>query len=99
VVLFHTVSSARFGCCESQSYVVGHPGSIGVAKLRFQELPNLVQIVAALLIGEALKKVDSERFQPTNNVTGQGSRTGDQRNAIDAKPCALQPGGVVAGCG
>src|ERR1700678_3897689 len=37
----------------NQSYVVGHPGSIGIAKLRFQDHPNLLQIVAARFVGEA----------------------------------------------
>jgi len=70
VVLFHTVSVASFGCRESQSYVVGHPVSIGIAKLRFQDRPNLLQIVAASLVGEALKKIESKSFQVTNDVAG-----------------------------
>src|SRR6202035_5391630 len=93
------VSAASFGCRESQSYVVGHPVSIGIAKLGFQDRPNLLQIVAASFVGEALKKVESKSFQVTNDVARQGSWTWDQRNAIDTKPCAFQPGGVVAGCG
>jgi hypothetical protein len=96
--LFRTVSVASFGCRESQSYVVGHPGSIGIAKLRFQDHPNLLQIVAASFVGEPLKKIESKSFQVTNDVARQERRTRDQRNAIDAKPCAFQPGGVVAGC-
>src|SRR6202035_4517895 len=93
------VSAASFGCRESQSYVVGHPVSIGIAKLGFQDRPNLLQIVAASFVGEALKKIESKSFQVTNDVARQGSWTRDQRNAIDAKPCAFQPGGVVAGRG
>ena len=68
VVLFHTASVASFGCGESQPYVVGDPGSIGIAKLRFQDHPNLLQIVAASFIGEALKKIESKSFQVTNDV-------------------------------
>src|SRR6266850_364396 len=97
--LVHTVSVASLGCRESQSYVVGHPVSIGIAKLRFQDHPNFLQIVAASFVGEALIKVESKSFQPTNDVARQESWTRDQRNAIDAKPCAFQPGGVVAGRG
>jgi SH3 domain-containing YSC84-like protein 1 len=74
-----------FGCGEPQAYVIGYPDPIRIAKLRFQDYPNLVQIVAALLVGEALKKVEGKSFQPTNNVAGQGSWTRDQRDAIDAK--------------
>src|SRR6202790_4598276 len=93
------VSAASFGCRESQSYVVGHPVSIGIAKLRFQDHPNLLQIVAASFVGEASKKIESKSFQVTNDVARQGSWTRDQGNAIDAKPCVFQLGGVVAGCG
>src|ERR1700678_908457 len=96
--LFHkTVSVPSFGCRESQSYIVGHPVSIGIAKLWFQDHPNLLQIVAARFVGEALKKVESKRFQVSNDVAWQESWTRDQRNAIDAKLCAFQPSGVVAG--
>src|SRR5262249_41203561 len=49
-------------------------------------------------VGEALKKVESKSFQPTNNVARQRRRTWDECNAIDTKPCALQPRGVVVGC-
>jgi hypothetical protein len=56
VVLFHTASVASFGCGESQSYVVGDPGSIGIAKLRFQNHPNLLQIIAASFIVGGVEK-------------------------------------------
>ena len=70
VVLFHTVSVASFGCRESQSYVVGDPDPISIAKLRFQDHPNLLQIVAASFVGEALKKTERKSFQVINDVAG-----------------------------
>jgi len=42
VVLFCAVSIASFGCRKSQSHIVGNPGSIGIAKFRFQDHPNLL---------------------------------------------------------
>ena len=75
-VLFHAVSVASFGCRESQADIVGHPGSIGIAKLRFQDHPNLLQILAASLVGEALKKLRANvSRQPTmspGNGVGRG---------------------------
>ena len=50
-------------CRESQSYVVGYPGSTGIAKLRFQFHPNLPQIFAASFVREALEQIESKSFQ------------------------------------
>jgi hypothetical protein len=61
-ILFHAVSVASFGCRESQSYIVSYPGSIRIAKLRFQDIPNFFQILAAGFVGEALKKVEGKSF-------------------------------------
>src|SRR5215469_5114435 len=66
-----------FGCRKPQSYVVGHPGSIRITELGFQDHPHLVQIVAASFVGEALKKIQGESFQVTDDVARQGGWTRD----------------------
>jgi len=45
-----------FGMPPAQSYGVSHPTSIGIANLRLQDLPNLLQIIAARFVRKTSRK-------------------------------------------
>src|ERR1700722_3470762 len=95
VTLSDCVFGVDLGCGKSQSDVVRHPGSRAVEQLWFECGTDLFQILHPRDTSKAMKEVLRERLEPVDDVARQGSRSRNQRNAINPEPCTLQARGVV----